>query len=54
MRTGRNSWENRSSKTQVWDGKDGLQLALLGGQGLCSEELALNGERKSKTGWAKS
>lgn len=49
----RNSWDNTSSKTGMWDGKDGIQLAWLGGWGLRKEELALNGEWKSKTGWVK-
>lgn len=30
VRMERNPWDNRSSKTEIWDGKDGLQLALLG------------------------
>ncbi|EOB01820.1 hypothetical protein Anapl_01523 [Anas platyrhynchos] len=34
---------NSSSKTGMWDGKDGLQLAWLGGWGLRKKELALNG-----------
>lgn len=44
---------NSSSKTGMWDGKDGLQLAWLGGWGLRKKELALNGEWKSKAGWVK-
>lgn len=30
VRVERNPWDNRSSKIERWDGKDGLQLALLG------------------------
>lgn len=54
VRMERNVWDNRSNKTEIWVGKDGLQLGLLGGHRLCREELVLKDEWKSKTSWAKS
>lgn len=54
VRMERNPWHNRSSKIEIWDGKDGLQLALLGWTQILREESVLNDEGKSKAVWAKS